>query len=114
MRKVFGIYAGNQFCQPNLALDAERYQNDLIVHTIAILKVKESDMTKSPMKYIVRAWNKELKKPVWRMGSRKHRKDCARNWASVTVASAGAWHEVIDRQDAADEAVAEEVSNWDA
>ncbi|ENH9678130.1 hypothetical protein EKO00_21820 [Enterobacter roggenkampii] len=71
-------------------------------------------MSKSPMKYMVRAWNKELKNPAWGMGSRKHRKDCARNWASVTAAAAESWHEVIDSQDAADEAVAEDVSNWDA
>lgn len=71
-------------------------------------------MSKSPMKFMVRAWNKELKDPAWRMGSRKHRKACARNWAAVTVAATESWHEVIDCQDAADEAVAEDVSNWDA
>ncbi|MEF4800012.1 hypothetical protein U9687_00600 [Escherichia coli] len=71
-------------------------------------------MTKSPMKFMVRAWNKELKDPAWRMGNRKHRKACARNWAAVTVAAAEAWHEVIDCQDAADEAVAEDISNWNA
>ncbi|NQF31010.1 hypothetical protein [Enterobacter asburiae] len=38
----------------------------------------------------------------------------AGNWAAVTAAAAESWHEVIDCQDAADEAVAEEVSNWDA
>lgn len=45
-------------------------------------------MSKSAMKYTVCAWNKELKKPEWGMGNRKHRKDCARNWASVTCAAA--------------------------
>lgn len=71
-------------------------------------------MAKSAMKYMVRSWNKELKKPEWRMGSRKHRKSCARDWAAITSAAADAWHESIDCQDAADEAVAEDVSNWDA
>lgn len=71
-------------------------------------------MSKSSMKYTVRAWNKELKKPEWGMGSRKHRKACARNWAAATVAGVESWHEVIDCQNAADEAVAEDVSNWDA
>lgn len=69
-------------------------------------------MTKSAMKFMVRAWNKELKQPEWGMGNRKHCKACARNWAAVTVAAAEAWHEPIDCQDAADEAVAEDVSNW--
>lgn len=67
-------------------------------------------MAKSAMKYLVRAWNKELKNPEWNMGSRKHRKDCARNWASVTLGAV----ESVNSQDAADEAVAEDVSNWDA
>lgn len=71
-------------------------------------------MTKSALKYLVRAWTKELKKPEWGMGSRQHRKACARNWAHITLAAVIAWHEVIDCQDAADEAVAEDVSNWDA
>lgn len=69
-------------------------------------------MAKAAMKYLVRAWNKELKKPEWGMGSRKHRKDCARNWASVTLGAVESWHEVVDSQDSADEAVAEDVSNW--
>ena len=71
-------------------------------------------MAKSAMKYLVRAWNKELKKSEWCMGSRKHRKSCARDWAAITAAAAEAWHEPIDCQDAADEAVAEDVSNWGA
>lgn len=71
-------------------------------------------MAKSAMKYLVRAWNKELKNPAWRMGSRKHRKDCARNWASTTAEAVHEWGWPIDSQDAADEAVAEDVSNWDA
>lgn len=71
-------------------------------------------MSKSAMKYMVRAWNKELKRPEWGMGSRKHRKACARNWAAVTVEGVKLWHEAVDCQDAADEAVAEEVSNWGA
>lgn len=71
-------------------------------------------MAKSAMKYLVRAWNKELKNPAWRMGSRKQRKACARNWASTTAEAAKDWDWPIDSQDAADEAVAEDVSNWDA
>ena len=70
-------------------------------------------MAKSAMKFLVRAWDKELKNPVWCMGSRKHRKDCARNWASTTASAAEDWSWPIDSQDAADEAVAEDVSNWD-
>lgn len=71
-------------------------------------------MAKSAMGYMVRAWNKELKQPEWEMGNRKHRKACARNWAAATVSGVESWHEVVDSQDAADEAVAEDVSNWNA
>lgn len=71
-------------------------------------------MAKSAMKYMVRAWNKELKKTEWGMGSRKHRKDCARNYAVATAEAAQEWDWPIDSQDAADEAVAEDVSNWDS
>lgn len=70
-------------------------------------------MPKSAMKYMVRAWNKELKKPEWMMRNRKHRKSCARDWAAITVAGVESCHEVVDSQDSADEAVAEDVSNWD-
>lgn len=43
-------------------------------------------MAKSPMKYMLRAWNKELKGPEWGMGNRKHRKACARSWAATIIA----------------------------
>lgn len=69
-------------------------------------------MGKSAMKFMVRAWNKELKNPEWQMGNKKHRKDCARNLAAITVAGVESWHEVVGSQYSADEAVAEDVSNW--
>ncbi|MEB2478229.1 hypothetical protein QMM96_22625 [Citrobacter freundii] len=69
-------------------------------------------MAKSALKYLVRAWNKELKLPEWKMGRRKHRKACARGWAKATSSAAVEWGEPIDCQDAADEVVREDVSNW--
>lgn len=69
-------------------------------------------MNKSAMKYLVRAWKKELKLPEWKMPGKKHRHACARSFASGTHEAVTAWHEVIDSQDSADDAVAEDVMNW--
>lgn len=72
-------------------------------------------MAKSAMKYMVRAWDKELKKPVWGVSgvrSRKQRKNIARTNAYAAVGCVQPWYVVIDSQDSADEAVAEDVSNW--
>lgn len=65
-------------------------------------------MPKSAMKYMVRAWNKELKQPYWGIGSRKHRKACARNFAGASLESIGA----IGDQHEADELLAEELTYW--
>lgn len=65
-------------------------------------------MTKSPMKYMVRAWNKELKKPEWGMGSRKHRKACARDFAGASIES----ESTIPDQDEADYILTEELTYW--
>lgn len=44
-------------------------------------------MAKSAMKYMVRAWNKELKKPEWQetMRVRSHRKAWARLFAASNI-----------------------------
>lgn len=65
-------------------------------------------MAKSPMKYMVRAWNKELKGAMWNMGNRKHRKACARSWASASIDL----DTDITNQDAADDRLAEELTYW--
>ncbi|MEH4985906.1 hypothetical protein PO461_00520 [Enterobacter asburiae] len=65
-------------------------------------------MAKSPMKYMVRSWNKELKKPEWGMGSRKHRKACARDFAGASIESEPS----IPDQDEADYILAEELTYW--
>lgn len=64
---------------------------------------------KSRMKYMLRAWNKELKKPLWGMGNRKHRKACARDFASASVET----DDLITCQAVADDLVAEELTYWD-
>jgi hypothetical protein len=65
-------------------------------------------MIKSPMKYFVRAWDKELK--TWPgMKARKHRKSCARDFAS---ASAEIVADEINCQQDADDLVAEELTYW--
>lgn len=65
-------------------------------------------MSKSPMKYLVRAWDKELK--TWTgMRARKHRKSCARDWAG---ASAESVTDKITCQQDADDLVAEELTYW--
>lgn len=65
-------------------------------------------MAKSALKYMVRAWNKELKNPEWRMGSRKHRKACARSWAGASIESDPG----ITDQASADDVLAEELTYW--
>lgn len=65
-------------------------------------------MSKSAMKYMVRAWKKELKQPYWGMGDRKRRKLCARDFAGASVESVGA----IGDQQEADELLAEELTYW--
>ncbi|EKS6644617.1 hypothetical protein QCD58_003456 [Enterobacter hormaechei] len=65
-------------------------------------------MAKSSMKYMVRAWNKELKKPEWGLGARKHRKACARDFAGASIESEPS----IPDQDEADYILAEELTYW--
>lgn len=65
-------------------------------------------MAKSAMKLMVRAWNKELKNPEWGMGSRKHRKACARDWAGASVEN----DPRIADQDEADYMLTEELTYW--
>ena len=60
------------------------------------------------MKYMVRAWNKELKNPEWGMGSRKHRKACARDWAGASIENDPG----ITDQASADDVLAEELTYW--
>ncbi|MGY6357011.1 hypothetical protein [Citrobacter amalonaticus] len=71
-------------------------------------------MAKSQMKYFVRAWNKELKKPEWMMGDRRRRKDCAREFAAISVAACVEWGITVDCQDSADYGVLEELMDWSA
>lgn len=65
-------------------------------------------MAKSPMKFMLRAWNKELKNPEWGMGSRKHRKACARDWAVASIEIDADIHDQAE----ADDRLAEELSDW--
>lgn len=65
-------------------------------------------MSKSPMKYMVRAWNKELKNPAWEMGNRRHRKACAREWAGASIEVDGD----IQDQAEADDRLEEELRDW--
>ncbi|ECZ0739788.1 TPA: hypothetical protein G8O00_003255 [Salmonella enterica] len=65
-------------------------------------------MTKSPMKLMLRAWNKELKNPVWGMGNRKHRKACARDFAVASIETDAD----IPNQAEADDRLAEELTYW--
>ena len=64
-------------------------------------------MAKSPMGYMVRAWKKELKDPVWGMGSRKQRNACARDFASASIEVD---NDVLDA-DEAESRVLEELSD---
>ncbi len=66
-------------------------------------------MNKSAMRFMVRAWKKELKKPEWQMGSRRHRNACARDLAGASVECFG--DEVVD-QASADDLLAEELTDW--
>lgn len=63
---------------------------------------------KSAMKFMVRAWNKELKKPGWGMGGRKHRKACARDFAGASIEI----NNDISDQAAADDSLTEELTYW--
>lgn len=65
-------------------------------------------MMKSPMKLMLRAWNKELKNPVWGMGNRKHRKACARDFAGASIETDAG----IPNQAEADDRLAEELTYW--
>ena len=65
-------------------------------------------MAKSPMGYMVRAWKKELKDPVWGMGSRKQRNACARDFASASIEVD---NDVLDAGEA-ESRVLEELSDW--
>lgn len=65
-------------------------------------------MSKSAMGYMVRAWNKELKKPEWRMKNRKHRKACARDFAGASIET----EDDIKDQDEADYLLVEELTYW--
>lgn len=65
-------------------------------------------MAKSPMGYMVRAWKKELKDPVWGMGSRKQRNACARDFASASIEVD---NDALDA-DEAESRVLEELSDW--
>ncbi|EBS3866377.1 hypothetical protein ABN262_03240 [Citrobacter youngae] len=65
-------------------------------------------MAKSPMKLMLRAWNKELKNPEWGMGNRKHRKACARDFAGASIETDAD----IPNQAEADDRLAEELTYW--
>ncbi len=65
-------------------------------------------MMKSPMKLMLRAWNKELKNPVWGMGNRKHRKAYARDFAGASIETDAG----IPNQAEADDRLAEELTYW--
>lgn len=65
-------------------------------------------MAKSPMKLMLRAWNKELKNPEWGMGKKKHRKACARDLAGSSVETDAD----IPNQAEADDRLAEELTYW--
>ncbi|HAT3907087.1 TPA: hypothetical protein I9Y28_001269 [Citrobacter freundii] len=65
-------------------------------------------MSKSPMKLMLRAWNKELKNPEWGMGNRKHRKVCARDFAGASIETDAD----IPNQAEADDRLAEELTYW--
>ncbi|HAL1221933.1 hypothetical protein ACUOHR_09400 [Escherichia coli] len=65
-------------------------------------------MSKSPMKLMLRAWNKELKNPEWGMGNRKHRKACSRDFAGASIETDAD----IPNQAEADDRLAEELTYW--
>lgn len=65
-------------------------------------------MSKSPMKLMLQAWNKELKNPEWGMGNRKHRKACARDFAGASIETDAD----IPNQAEADDRLAEELTYW--
>ncbi|WP_370607537.1 hypothetical protein [Citrobacter meridianamericanus] len=65
-------------------------------------------MAKSPMKLMLRAWNKELKNPEWGMGNRKHRKACARDFAGASIETDAD----IPNQAEADDRLTEELTYW--
>lgn len=65
-------------------------------------------MSKSPMKLMLRAWNKELKNPEWGMGNRKHRKVCPRDFAGASIETDAD----IPNQAEADDRLTEELTYW--
>ena len=65
-------------------------------------------MSKSPMKLMLRAWNKELKNPEWGMSNSKHRKACARDFAGASIETDAD----IPNQAEADDRLAEELTYW--
>ena len=69
-------------------------------------------MAKTQMQYANRAWRKETKALGWDRGwsgGTKEWKSFCRHYAKITVEDGG---QVFDSQDAADEAVAEELTYW--
>ena len=58
-------------------------------------------MSKSPMKLMLRAWNKELKNPEWGMA-------CARDFAGASIETDAD----IPNQAEADDRLAEELTYW--
>ncbi|WP_275553687.1 hypothetical protein [Mixta sp. Marseille-Q2659] len=66
-------------------------------------------MNKSAMRFVVRSWKKELKKPEWLIGSRRRRNSCARDFAGASLETD---IDIRCQQDA-DELVAEELTYWD-
>lgn len=72
-------------------------------------------MAKTQMQYANRAWRKNTRSLGWSAGwpggnSKKQWKAFCRHYAKITVEDGG---QVFDSQDAADEAVAEELTYWD-
>lgn len=65
-------------------------------------------MAKTPMGLMVRAWDKELKTSPWNMRSRKHRKACARDFASISIETD---NDVLDAVEA-EFRVQEELADW--
>ncbi len=65
-------------------------------------------MNKSAMRYMVRAWKKELKKPEWDMRSRRHRNACARDFAGASIETE---NDIHCQQDA-DYQLEEELTYW--
>lgn len=65
-------------------------------------------MAKSPLGYMVRAWKKEFKDPMWKLGNKKQRNALARDCAGASIEIDDDVHDAIE----ADFRVMEEVSDW--